>query len=183
MLHWKTALKSLCLLILLNLWYSQDLLAQSSFLEQFKPFCGKRYQGKVIFPEGDKDPFSGKDLIINFSTCEAKQLRIPFQMGEDKSSTWVLTNDERGLLLKHDHRHEDGTPDEVTQYGGYATTGGTHLVQHFPADAHTAKLIPAAATNEWTLALSEDKKTLSYILKRDGTLRFWADFDLSQPVQ
>jgi hypothetical protein len=25
---------------------------------------------------------------------------------------------EEGLQLKHDHRHEDGTPDEVTMYGG-----------------------------------------------------------------
>lgn len=159
-----------------------EVLAQPPFLDQFKPYCGKRYEGKVVFPEGDKDPFSGKDLIINFHTCEKNQLRIPFQVGEDKSRTWVLTQDEKGLLLKHDHRHADGTPDEVTQYGGYASTNGTPLVQHFPADAYTAKLIPAAATNEWTLALSEDRKTLSYILKRDGALRFQADFDLSKPL-
>ena len=170
------------LLFVLLMFYATNLLAQSPFLDQLKPFCGKQYGGKVIFPEGDKDPFSGKDLFIAFSSCKENEVRIPFRVGEDKSRTWVLTQDAQGLLLKHDHRHEDGTPDEVTQYGGYAKVGGTALVQHFPADAFTAKLIPAAATNEWTLSLSRDKKTLSYILKRDGDLRFQADFDLSKPL-
>jgi hypothetical protein len=82
--------------------------------------------------------------------------------------------------MKHDHRHEDGTPDKVTMYGGYAKTGGDSF-HSFPADKHTAELIPAAATNEWSMVLSKDKKTLSYILKRDGQLRFHADFDLSKP--
>jgi hypothetical protein len=45
-----------------------------------------------------------------------------------------------------------------------------------------AQLIPAAATNEWTLLLSPDGKTFSYILKRDNQLRFRADFDLTQPL-
>lgn len=170
------------LLILLSFLCSIDLLAQHSFLEQLKPFCGMRYQGRVVFPEGDKDPFSGKDLIIYFSNCGEEEVRIPFKVGDDASRTWVLTRDKKGLLLKHDHRHEDGTPDEITQYGGYASANGTALIQHFPADAFTAKLIPAAAINEWTLALSEDRKTLSYILKRDGALRFRADFDLSKPL-
>jgi hypothetical protein len=68
-------------------------------------------------------------------------------------------------------------------YGGYAKPGGTLVAQSFPADEHTAKLIPAAATNEWTLTLDTDKKILSYILKREGQLRFHADFDLSKPAE
>lgn len=109
-------------------------------------------------------------------------MRIPFQVGENRSRTWVLTLDEQGLLLKHDHRHADGTPDEITMYGGYATPAGTDRVQSFPADEHTATLIPAAATNEWSLVLNKESKTLSYILKRDGQLRFRADFDLGRAI-
>ncbi|WP_261990308.1 hypothetical protein [Hymenobacter sp. BT188] len=70
----------------------------------------------------------------------------------------------------------------MTMYGGYAKSGGTLYSQSYPADDYTAKLIPAAATNEWSTVLSEDRKTFSYILKRDGQLRFQADFDLTKPL-
>ena len=116
------------------------------------------------------------------SVCNDTEVQIPFHVGEDKSRTWVLKLDDQGLLLKHDHRHADGTPDEITWYGGYAKTGGTAFSQAFPADEHTAKLIPAASTNEWSLVFGPDKKTLSYILSRDGNMRFQADFDLSKPL-
>lgn len=155
--------------------------AEKEFLKNLNAFCGQSFAGKAIFPEEEKNPFKGQALKIIFSTCTDKEVRIPFQVGEDKSRTWVLTLDETGFLLKHDHRHEDGTPDKVTMYGGYAKTGGDSFAHAFPADKHTAELIPAAATNEWGLILSKDKKTLSYILKRDGQLRFHADFDLSKP--
>jgi hypothetical protein len=152
------------------------------FLKNLKLFCGNRYSGKAVFPEGDKNPFKGEALTIHFSKCTDKEVRIPFQVGNDQSRTWVITLDDTGLLLKHDHRHADGTPDEITQYGGYAIKPGNSSQQSFPADEYTAKLIPAAATNEWTLIIQPDKKILSYILKRDGQLRFQADFDLSGVV-
>ncbi|MBL7843049.1 MAG: hypothetical protein JNK44_04230 [Cyclobacteriaceae bacterium] len=156
---------------------------EKEFLKNLNKFCGKSFAGKAVFPEGDKDPFKGQALKIHFAKCTDTEVRIPFQVGEDKSRTWVLTLDENGLLLKHDHRHEDGTPDEITMYGGYARQGGRAFEQSFPADAHTANLIPAASTNEWSLVLNPDKKILSYILKRDGQLRFHADFDLSKSLE
>jgi len=156
--------------------------AEKEFLKTLSTFCGQSFAGKAVFPEEEKNPFKGQALKITFATCTSKEVRIPFQVGEDKSRTWVLTLDETGLLLKHDHRHEDGTPDKVTMYGGYAKTDGNSLAHSFPADKHTAELIPAAATNEWSIILSNNKKTLSYILKRDGQLRFHADFDLSKPL-
>ena len=60
--------------------------------------------------------------------------------------------------------------------GALTSIVGLHSI--IPADAFTAQLLPAAATNEWTLELSPDKKVLSYILKRNGKLRFQADFKL-----
>ncbi len=156
--------------------------AEKEFLQTLNLYCGQSFAGKAIFPEEEKNPFKGQALKITFATCTDKEVRIPFQVGEDKSRTWVLTLDETGLLLKHDHRHADGTPDKVTMYGGYANAGGNSWAHSFPADKHTAELIPAAATNEWSIILSKDKKTLSYILKRDSQLRFHADFDLSKPL-
>jgi hypothetical protein len=155
---------------------------QQSFYKSLSSYCGKSYAGKVIFPADDKDPFAGKALTMHVTTCSDTAIRIPFWVGEDKSRTWVISKTQNGLQLKHDHRHADGTPDEVTMYGGIALASESKLEQRFPADAYTAKLIPAAATNEWTLALSPDGKTFSYILKRDNQLRFRADFDLTQPL-
>lgn len=152
---------------------------QKQFLKTLSQHHGKSYTGTVVTPLRANDPFAGKELRIFIQKITKDSVRVPFWVGDDKSRTWLLArHKEKGLLLKHDHRHADGSPDSITMYGGYAQPGGTSLAQSFPADAHTAHLIPAAATNQWTLALSPDRKVLSYILKRDGQLRFQADFRL-----
>lgn len=172
--------------LLLFLFISSSLTAemtkdQSDFFDNLKPYCGKSFEGKVIFPKEmkDDDPFKGKRLVMKVETCTDKEIRIPFYVGEDKSRTWILSIKEKGLLLKHDHRHADGAPDDITMYGGWASKG-TSYRQDFPADDYTANLIPAAKTNVWTLTLKSN--TFSYILKRDGNMRFQADFDLKNPI-
>jgi hypothetical protein len=156
---------------------------QDAFIKEVSAFCGKQYGGKVVFPEGGRDPFTGKALVMYVENCSASQVRIPFWVGEDRSRTWVLTRQPEGLELKHDHRHEDGTPDSITMYGGTAREAGSALMQAFPADQYTANLIPRAATNEWVMQLSDDRKIFSYILKRDNQRVFQADFDLTQPLR
>lgn len=155
---------------------------QQAFYTQLSKLCGKSFRGRAVFPADGKDPFAGKELTMHVRECSDKIIHIPFHVGEDKSRTWVISQMEEGLQLKHDHRHEDGTPDEVTMYGGIAMDTNDASTMRFPADAHTAQLIPAASTNEWNLVLSPDGRTFSYILKRDNQLRFQADFDLTQPI-
>lgn len=173
-------LKTLLIILTFLPWGAAPDNAQKTFFNKLQTFCGNTYQGTVVYPEGDKDPFHGKALSMHITSCEENVIRIPFRVGEDKSRTWVLSMDEKGMLLKHDHRHEDGSPDDITMYGGYASERGSARVQHFPADDYTAALIPAASANEWSMMLSEDGNTFSYILKREGELRFRADFDLRQ---
>jgi hypothetical protein len=155
---------------------------QQAFFTELSKLCGKSFRGVAVFPADGKDPFAGKELTMHVQECSDKIIRIPFHVGEDKSRTWVFSQMEEGLQLKHDHRHEDGTPDEVTMYGGIAMDTNDASTMRFPADAHTAQLIPAASTNEWNIVLSPDGRTFSYILKRDNQLRFQADFDLTQPL-
>ena len=88
---------------------------------------------------------------------------------------------EEGLRLKHDHRLEGGSDDPVTWYGGDTATPGTALSQSFPADAETAALIPAAATNEWTMTLEPGERFI-YHLTRDGEPRATFEFDLTREV-
>jgi hypothetical protein len=147
---------------------------QTSFFDRLQSLCGARFEGRSTFPEDPGDAFRGKTLVAVIERCDDGELRIPFRVGDDRSRTWILKKIEGGLELKHDHRHEDGTPDEVTMYGGTTTSDGTEHSQSFPADAHTRALIPEAATNVWSLTLSADGSALTYDLERHGKPRFEA---------
>ena len=71
-----------------------------------------------------------------------------------------------------------GTPDRITMYGGWAAPNGTAHMQRFPADAETAKLIPEATTNVWTLQMIPDKRQFTYYLERNNEARYKARFNL-----
>jgi len=147
---------------------------RDQFLAALKGICGQRFEGAMTYPADAKHDFAGKRLVANVASCKDAEVRVPFLVGEDRSRTWVFTRTPAGLQLQHDHRHADGTPDAQTMYGGMATASGTHRRQTFAADAYTAKLIPAAVTNAWTVTLSADGATLTYHLERDAKPRFTA---------
>ncbi len=153
-----------------------------SYYKSLLELCGKTFVGKTSYPLDPDHDFAGKKLVAHFKSCTNNEIRIPFSVGEDKSRTWIITNTSQGLLLKHDHRHKDGTPDEVTMYGGYAgeykNSKGTNLKQHFLADEHTAQLIPAAQSNVWTLSYDPESKQLTYNLERHQKPRYEATLSL-----
>ena len=147
---------------------------QEAFFDKLSQLCGKQYVGASIFPAATDDAFFGKVLTAKISSCSDTEIRIPFQVGDDTSRTWVITKTEQGLQLKHDHRHADGTPDSQTNYGGMANQKGSSYMQYFEADSETAKLIPAAASNVWKIQISEDTQSITYYLERNAKRRFWA---------
>lgn len=144
---------------------------------RLQPLCGKAFEGRLVEGTEPSDAAIGKErLVMHVRQCSESEIRIPFHVGENRSRTWVLTRTANGIRLKHDHRHEDGSEDRVTQYGGDSIDGSD-----FPADAYTAQLIPAAATNIWTVAVRND--TFIYALRRDAqNRRFRVEFDLTRPV-
>ena len=151
---------------------------QKAFFENLKKMCGRQFEGQTTFPQDPDHPMAGKKLLMSVASCGEDELRIPFQVGEDKSRTWILTLTEKGLLFKHDHRHADGTPDKITMYGGWADKEGTTYMQRFPADADTATLIPEAVTNVWTLQILPEKQQFIYSLERHAKPRYQAVFNL-----
>ena len=155
----------------------------SVFWTELRKLCGKAYAGTLVSaPENDVD-FKGKELVMHVRACEKNRIRIPFFVGADKSRTWVLTKKNDRLLLKHDHRHEDGTPDKTTMYGGWTTSSGAATRQMFPADQQTVDIIPAAATNAWWIDLVPGEY-FTYNLRRMGTDRFFSiKFDLTKEVK
>jgi len=160
--------------------FAQELVPSQIFWDTLKEHCGKAYEGTLELPEND-EAFSGKKLVMHVRACSDTEMKIPFYVGDDKSRTWVLTMQENILSLKHDHRHKDGSEDAVNFYGGTASNPGKADIQFFPADAHTQKIIPAAATNVWWITVSDT--TFTYNLRRLGTDRvFKVVMDLTTPI-
>jgi hypothetical protein len=151
------------------------------FWEQLLTHCGKSYEGTLTFPLEDAD-FGGKKLVMHVRSCSENQIKIPFFVGDDKSRTWIFTKKDGKIELKHDHRHQDGTPEDITMYGGLATNTGQSTIQVFPADQETATMLPPASTNVWWVTL--DHSTFTYNLRRIGSDRlFTVTFDLSKTVE
>ncbi len=59
---------------------------------------------------------------------------------------------------------------------------GLANIQFFPADQHTASLIPYASNNVWWVTI--DKTSFTYNLRRIGTDRFFSvKFDLTKEIE
>lgn len=161
---------------------AQEKSGARQFWENLQTHCGKAYEGKLA-DHVTNDDFSGKTLTMFVRTCDENTITIPFYVGEDRSRTWVLTYEDERIKLKHDHRHEDGSEDKITQYGGKSPNSGLPNIQFFPADTETAELIGYASTNVWWITLDED--TYSYNLQRigSGNPPFNVYFDLTKPVE
>ncbi|MEE4177641.1 MAG: hypothetical protein V2I46_09035 [Bacteroides sp.] len=156
---------------------------QQAFFNNLYKLCGQSFAGREVFMIEENESWAHLDFVMHVTECGDDRILIPFHLSEDHSRTWMFVVEEGKLRFRHDHRHEDGTPDEVTLYGGYATREGTAFVQHFPADDYTCQLIPYACNNEWIVEIAEDFSSFTYKLTRDGVLRFEAAFDLTQPIQ
>ncbi len=154
--------------------------APDDFLATLRGHCGKAFEGRIVNPQPADTAFARQRLVMHVRGC-GDTLRVPFHVGADRSRTWVLTRTASGLRLKHDHRHEDGSEDRVTQYGGYSRAGSTAMRVEFPADSFTAALLPTARTNVWTIELTPTQ--FVYQLRREGSdRRFRVEFDLTKPV-
>ncbi len=157
--------------------------APSQFGSSQKPVCGRAFRGSMSEGTLPSDSAMRRaSLVMHVRQCSADTIRIPFHVDSNRSRTWVLTRTATGLRLKHDHRHEDGSEDAVTQYGGDTRSPGSATRQEFPADPHTATVAPAARTNVWYMEVIPGQR-FSYGLWREGSdRRFRVDFDLARPV-
>lgn len=156
-----------------------------SFFANLTALCGQAFEGRLVEGNPSDDSFAKSRLVMHVRDCRDNEIRIPFAVGDDHSRTWVITRTEEGLRLKHDHRHEDGTEDVRSNYGGDARGPGTANRQEFPADEFSRDLfvreeIPQAVDNVWALEI-EPGVAFAYELSRPGRL-FRVVFDLTKPV-
>lgn len=159
-----------------------------AFLERLAAHCGQSFAGRIIAnePAQPDDPFDGKALVMHVRECSPGEVKVPFHVGDDHSRTWVLTRTESGLRLKHDHRHEDGSDDEVTMYGGDTAAPGSELRQAFPVDQYSIDMfvregLNASVQNTWAMEIEPGERFLYELARPSGRL-FQVEFDLAAPV-
>lgn len=160
---------------------------QSRFMARIASLCGQAFAGRIVSNDPADSDFAGKPLVMHVASCSGDQLKIPFHVGDDRSRTWVITRTASGLRLKHDHRHEDGSPDAVTMYGGDTAGPGTAARQEFSVDAESIALfrandLPRSVTNVWAVEATDS--LFAYELRRAApdTRFFRVEFDLTRPV-
>lgn len=159
----------------------------AQFLSAIAAMCGNAYGGRIVAndPVQPNDAFEGQTLVMHVRTCEPGRVLVPFHVGEDRSRTWVLTLQGGRIRLKHDHRHQDGTEDELTQYGGDSTADGTATRQEFPVDQFSIDLFTrtnrtVSNTNTWAMEVHPGRM-FAYELSRPGRM-FRVEFDLTKTV-
>jgi hypothetical protein len=159
---------------------------QQQFFDQLGQLCGQAFAGQLTHHArpGD-DGWLDRDVVIHFRSCSDDEIRIPLHVGDNRSRTWVIQRREDRLILKHDHRHEDGSEDAVTWYGGHTEDEGRETRQTFPADAYSKSLFLAnglepSIENFWSLELHPGQK-LVYEMVRSRR-HFRAEFDLRSPI-
>ncbi len=155
---------------------------QDEWWNALQSLCGKAFAGELRYaPPGDTS-FEGHELLMHVRSCAPDRIRIPFVVGDNRSRTWVLTRHDGRITLKHDHRHADGSAEDVTMYGGTTPNQGSAAAQIFPADDQTVAALPNGYPNVWMMSV-EPGATFTYFVQRLATERaFHVVFDLTREV-
>ncbi|MBA2665240.1 MAG: hypothetical protein H0U74_23330 [Bradymonadaceae bacterium] len=155
------------------------------FLEHLRRYCGQAFEGELVKdePASSAADWGGNRLVMHVQHCSPDEIRVPFHVGTNRSRTWIVRRDGHRLELRHDHRHEDGSPDAITLYGGFSIDEDSDPtnVRRFPADADTVAMMPKVATNVWTMSFGDETFVYQLQRKEEGRI-FRASFDLSKPV-
>ncbi|MDZ7628001.1 MAG: hypothetical protein U5J99_06275 [Parvularculaceae bacterium] len=158
--------------------------SQDDFFAAISARCGRAFEGKLVTTDAADAGMVSARLVMDVRECSSAEIRIPFHVGDDRSRTWVLIRTDAGLRLKHDHRHEDGGEDALTQYGGDTAGAGTPARQEFPADKFSKDLFlregrAVSVDNVWAMEIGAE--IFAYELKRPNR-HFRVEFDLAHPV-
>jgi hypothetical protein len=155
------------------------------FFQRLSSLCGKSFNGKMSAGDASDASFATAKMQAHVRTCTAREVQISFDVGEDKSRTWIVTRTDSGLRLKHRHMLKDGAEDPVSQYGGDTAQPGTTARQEFPVDDYSKMMFTkegrtVSNTNVWAFEI-EPQRTLTYELARPNRL-FRVSFDVANPV-
>jgi hypothetical protein len=156
-----------------------------AFFARMSTLCDKSFAGKMTNGNDSDASFASSDLRAHARECSDAEIRIAFDVGEDRSRTWIITRTDAGLGLKHRHMLKDGTEDPISQYGGDTANAGTASRQEFPVDEFSKAMFTkdgreVSNTNVWAFEV-EPGQAMVYELVRPGRL-FRVTFDLTKPL-
>jgi hypothetical protein len=149
--------------------------------------CGSAYPGGLTLePPGDEMLTGTEELIVHFRECSDAEIRAAFHIeieeeGRDRwdrSRTWVFIRTATGIELRHDHRTEDGMPDESTWYGGHTAAAGTAERQEF---IYAERATDDGSVRGWRVEIVPGER-YTYGTIRDGAWTWRVDFDLGRTV-
>lgn len=160
---------------------------QDDFWQTLTELCGQAFEGRLTsYDEQIDASWLPERMVIHVRRCSDSTIEVPLFVGENRSRTWVLTRHDGYLRLKHDHRHEDGSEEAVTWYGGHTTEPGRSWRQTFPVDDYSKALflthdLEGSVGNFWYMEVVADRH-FAYGLTRPGR-HLRAEFDLERPVE
>jgi len=178
-----------------------ELTPQDAFFAALSSHCGNAYTGELVSDDAVDADFAGIAMVMYVAECSDDRIAVPFHVqvdGEwDRSRTWLITRTDTGLRLKHDHRHEDGSEDAVTMYGGDTAEDGLARGQEFPVDQFSIDMfnregLSASVTNVWRVEVDPagaQNAQFAYQLRRtvEGGApedrHFRVEFDLTNAVE
>lgn len=177
---------------------------QEAFWQALSSHCGadgagNAYPGQLVSEDERDADWQTRAMVAHWAECTPGRIAIAFhtedpeqETGWDRSRTWVITKTENGLRLKHDHRHNDGSEDVLTQYGGDTAEDGTSTAQDFPVDEESIALftregLDASLTNIWRLEVDpagkeNGKFTYQLTRRNDPTRLFRVSFNTNTPI-
>lgn len=153
-----------------------------AFMANLNELCGQTHEGRLVTTDPADADFAGKKLVMGPVACNGNEIKIPFAVGDNRTRTWVLTRTNVGVRLKHIHRHDDGTEDRVSRYGGDTAAAGTETRQEFPADEFSKLIfrsnkLDRSVDNVWAVEAAPGKH-FAYELRRPNRF-FRVEFALA----
>lgn len=147
--------------------------------------CGRAYPGRLVLePPGDEMLTGTEQLIVHWRECSDSVMRVPFHIeletarSWDRSRTWVYLRHVNGLELRHDHRHDDGTPHERNWYGAGTPEAGEAGWQEFILTERTAA---DGSRLGWRVEIVPGER-YTYGTIRGDEYSWRVDFDLSREI-
>ncbi|MEL6568707.1 MAG: hypothetical protein AAFQ22_09835 [Pseudomonadota bacterium] len=161
---------------------------EAEFFARMGDLCGERFAGTIVSTDAEDADWRAEPITVHVETCAPHEIRMPLAVGEDTSRTWILRKIAGGgLELRHQHLHSDGTPDAISNYGGYSNpdvTSGDR--QSFAASIDTKALfdaegIPVSKDNVWAMEVRPEAGLLAYEMARPNRF-FRIEFDTTAPL-
>lgn len=155
---------------------------QEQFFNNLFSLCGEEFVGESTYPDDPDHALVATELRVHVETCTDDMIKIVLYRDSDTwHADWILEKREHGMHLYHDHIgekvYEEGE-EPLTGYGGYADDEGDATTQFFPADEHTAEILPEASTNVWMMDMDLENGTFIYYLERHNEPRFRAQLSI-----